>query len=213
MTAVAPCSHGWPSPRSCVAAAPALLARARPSRPGRLHVVGTDGRSACGRWTLSTEDSLPPADVPESQRCTAIGCRVAWPRPGLDPRLPSRIAEKISAPDENGCWLWMGALGDHGYGMAWDGARMVGAHRLVYELLVGPIPDGLALDHVKARGCHTTACVNPAHTEPVTQGENNRRAMRDTCKHGHPWTDENTYLRPDKGTRQCRACGRERSVA
>lgn len=125
--------------------------------------------------------------------------------------LPWRVLRKIDTTGD--CWLWTGAIGDHGYGMVWDGRSMVGAHRYVYEHLVGAIPDGLHLDHVRARGCVHRHCVNPAHLEPVEQAENNHRARRDTCRRGHEWTDENTYIRPDTGSRQCRACPRERREA
>jgi len=67
----------------------------------------------------------------------------------------------------SGCWLWGGGTGKSGYGVAWWQGRQVQAHRAVYELMVGPIPDGLELDHVRARGCTSRLCVNPAHLEPV----------------------------------------------
>ena len=49
------------------------------------------------------------------------------------------------------------------------------AHRYVYELFRGPIPDGHVLDHVKKKGCKHRDCVNPDHLEPVTQQENTLR--------------------------------------
>jgi hypothetical protein len=88
---------------------------------------------------------------------------------------------------------------------------------LAYELVVGPIPDGLTIDHVKARGCRHRHCVNPAHLEPVTQAENNRRKdeqepltatrkrAQTHCHRGHPFDAANTIVR-ENGTRQCRAC-------
>lgn len=71
-------------------------------------------------------------------------------------------------------WTWRGAVNDSGYGVIWDGSRLVYAHRLAYELLVGSIPDGLTIDHC----CTVRLCVNPAHLEPVTQLENIKRAAR-----------------------------------
>lgn len=115
-----------------------------------------------------------------------------------------------------GCWLWMGSLTDRGYGAPFrlDDDRKVSPHRLAYELLVGPIPEGLQLDHL----CRVRNCVNPAHLEPVTCQENLLRGMtwaafnsrKTHCKHGHPFDEANTRIAPD-GSRACRACGRERT--
>lgn len=84
---------------------------------------------------------------------------------------------------------------------------MVPAYRFAYEFLVGPIPDGLELDHL----CRVRLCVNPAHLEPVTHAENNKRAgvAKTHCKWGHPYNEANTYRRRDRpGNRQCRVCAR-----
>lgn len=69
------------------------------------------------------------------------------------------------------CWLWTGTMSRTGYGRVSIGGREIGAHRAVYEALVGPVPDGMQLDHL----CRVTQCVNPDHLEPVTIGENIRR--------------------------------------
>lgn len=93
----------------------------------------------------------------------------------------------------SGCWVWRGAtVGRKGYGCirSRQGARM--AHRFFYENLVGPIPDGLVLDHL----CRNRLCVNPAHLEPVTDRENILRgeglaaicAARTHCACGKPLT-------------------------
>lgn len=66
----------------------------------------------------------------------------------------------------DGCWIWPNTNG-RGYGYFGDRR----AHREVWEFLVGPLPEGMVLDH----GCRTTACVNPAHLEPVTQAVNMQR--------------------------------------
>lgn len=79
--------------------------------------------------------------------------------------------------DKSGdCWIWTGRLCHNGYGHVRLPGTVGRAHRVAYELWVGPIPDGLHLDHVEERGCTSRACCNPAHLEPVTQAENNRRA-------------------------------------
>lgn len=114
------------------------------------------------------------------------------------------------------CWLWTGALRGNGYGILRIGpatASMMYAHRYSYELLVGPIPDGLQIDHL----CRVRGCVNPAHLEPVTSRENNLRSESPSakqwragvCGRGHPKTPENAYIRPDTGSRDCLACRRE----
>lgn len=104
------------------------------------------------------------------------------------------------------CWLWVGSTFPTGYGQCGNDY----AHRVSYSVFVGPIPDDLHIDHVRERGCRFRLCVNPAHLEPVTIAENNRRVTLTTCRKGlHPWTEENTYVRPD-GRRYCRACVRSR---
>lgn len=89
--------------------------------------------------------------------------------------------------------------------------RTYQAHRMAYELLVGPIPEGLVIDHL----CRNRACVNPSHMEPVTRGENVRRGeagrhgnhrRHARCKkRGHPLTGDNVLIEAD-GKRRCRAC-------
>lgn len=110
--------------------------------------------------------------------------------------------------DANGCWLWTGARSSNGYGAVSIGGRVVGAHRAVYELLAGPIPAGLQLDHL----CRVRRCVNPAHLEPVTARENQLRGvhgLKTHCPAGHPYDEENTYIHPGRGVRDCRLCRRE----
>lgn len=102
-----------------------------------------------------------------------------------------------------GCWEWTGQI-KAGYGRL-SGAS---AHRISYEVFIGPIPSGLTLDHL----CYNPPCVNPDHLEPVTAIENLRRqrsASKTECKSGHPYDELNTYIRPS-GHRDCRACIRVR---
>jgi len=106
------------------------------------------------------------------------------------------------------CWLWLGPIDPNGYGRVRVGNRNLYVHRVVRELLVGSIPDGLECDHV----CRVRRCCNPDHVEPVTHAENIMRAPvrgapRSThCKRGHPFDDANTRITV-KG-RVCRACTR-----
>lgn len=117
-----------------------------------------------------------------------------------------------SRVDKSGvCWVWQGGMfSENGYG----NYRRRAAHRVAYELCVGPVPDGLTLDHL----CRNKRCVNPAHLEPVTTGENVRRgigpsaqnARKTHCKRGHEFAGENLRVRkgPYGSLRMCRECGR-----
>lgn len=108
------------------------------------------------------------------------------------------------------CWVWKGSM-HNGYGefRRFHREPMSRAHRVAYELIVGPIPDGLELDHL----CRNRSCVNPAHLEPVDhrtnvlrgEGLTARYARRNACSEGHPFTPENTYMRPSGG-RRCKTC-------
>src|SRR5438445_12239024 len=104
--------------------------------------------------------------------------------------LTERICHNIRICND-GCWWWMGTLDAHGYGTLGGKferrRKTLKAHRIAYELFVGPIPNHLPLDHT----CTNHRCVNPEHLEPVTQAENNRRSgiRRTVCKNGHPWSN------------------------
>lgn len=114
------------------------------------------------------------------------------------------IREKIEITD-GGCWKWTRCL-IRGYGQVCYKGRRWRVPRLTWELLVGPIPEGLTIDHL----CRNTTCVNPEHLEPVTMAENHRRrALAVThCPKGHAYTSENTYV-CKRGMRSCRECKRE----
>lgn len=123
------------------------------------------------------------------------------PRGTAEELLWRKIDKRV--PGE--CWPWTGSRDPKGYGKAKIKKRSVSAHRMAYELSVGPIPDGYEIDHL----CRNTSCCNPAHLEAVTPAENmRRRSIAQThCKRGHEFTPENTYLvGKDKRRRQCRAC-------
>ena len=120
---------------------------------------------------------------------------------------------RISVDGVTGCWLWTGAL-VNGYAQFRVGQdRVVPGHRWLYEQMIGPIPEGLVLDHF---ACDTPACVNPAHVRPVTHIENVLRGSGPTalnlakthCVNGHPFDDANTMIRKT-GSRRCRTCVRE----
>lgn len=109
------------------------------------------------------------------------------------------------------CWEWSGALNPGGYGRFTQGRTSVAAHRYAYEHMVGPIPDGLDLDHL----CRNRRCVRPDHMEPVTNQVNVLRgeaptaenARKTHCPSGHEYSPENTRLY--RGYRYCKTCQRE----
>lgn len=121
------------------------------------------------------------------------------PRPAPHERVLARITV-------NGeCWEYPVGRGSR-YGTVSRGRSTLLAHRVVYEALVGPVPDGLELDH----RCRNRACVRPSHLEPVTHQENMRRGhwgSRTHCPKGHPYDEANTYRIPSRpNNRYCRIC-------
>lgn len=130
----------------------------------------------------------------------------------------ARFWSKVRKSD--GCWLWTAATQSRGYGSVGIDGRVYSAHRIAYLTLVGPIPDGLTINHI----CGVKRCVRPDHLEAVTYAENNQHAhdtglaapsplsqtnaAKIACPAGHFYSDANTYTNP-KGHRQCRTCKRE----
>jgi hypothetical protein len=121
---------------------------------------------------------------------------------------------------EDDCWLWTGAIDKGGYGRFVLNSKRTSAlaHRVGYELMRGPIPDGLELDHL----CRNHACVNPDHLEAVTHRENILRGdyragyqavaalqrAKTHCPQGHPYSGSNLYILPKSGGRVCRICAK-----
>lgn len=138
---------------------------------------------------------MPPKRKPLADRL--------WPRINKNGPIPEY------RPDLGPCWIWQGSTVGDGYGNIGTGGKFgprARAHRVSYELIKGPIPDGLTLDHL----CRVRACCNPDHLEPVTLEENKRRgfsppainARRDhtKCIHGH------AYRHPTDRKRGCTTC-------
>lgn len=150
-------------------------------------------------------------------------------RKPVNERFWAHVSKEPLGSDE--CWLWTSATVKGGYGLFFltraEGTTL--AHRYAFELLVGPIPEGYELHHT----CGTEACVRPGHLLPLTPAEHaalhphaskgalngaaRSNLRKDACKHGHPFTQDNTYWRNEVGTtgrrwRMCRTCQREASV-
>src|SRR5258708_31744488 len=136
-----------------------------------------------------------------------------WPKVDKNGPIPEH------RPELGPCWLWLGYITPNtadnrgGYGRFWlyrpgKPFKQIPAHRYAYELLVGPIGDGLEPDHL----CRNRSCVNPSHVEPVTRRENVLRggnpqainARKTHCNQGHPLSGDN--LRMENGSRRCRTC-------
>jgi len=120
------------------------------------------------------------------------------------------VLAKISPEPNTGCWLWAGNMWTGDYGRIGFKGRNRLAHRVVYELIRGPIPEGLELDHL----CRVHSCVNPDHLEPVTHHENMKRSplthrKKAYCPRNHPYEGDNVVVYRS-GFRHCRACQRER---
>ena len=135
--------------------------------------------------------------------------------------IPERFFTKVDfngpapeyRPELGPCWLWTGAIESNGYGWFRKGDTVIRAHRYAYEVCVGPIPEGLEIDHL----CRIHPCVNPAHLEAVTMQENQLRgygasgknARKTHCLRGHPLSGDNLYRSKGGRRRQCKECVRE----
>jgi hypothetical protein len=127
--------------------------------------------------------------------------------------LRERILERVAEQDggySSPCWISDRATNGVGYTQIWVGQEKFYTHRLAYQIFVGPIPDGLHIDHL----CRQRACCNPVHLEPVTPRENVLRgnspaaaqALQTECIHGHPFDEANTGR--TNGKRYCHECNR-----
>lgn len=151
------------------------------------------------------------AFLKEAKRSGTFVPLIARSRQSPFEKVMSRTDKQV-----DGCWLYTGALAADGYARVKDTStdRALLVHRVVYDELVGTVPDGLVLDHL----CRVRNCVNPQHLEPVTDAENIRRGVRARlgerthCAEGHEFTPENTVPQRRKTksgvtlTPVCRTC-------
>lgn len=145
--------------------------------------------------------------------------------------LPARLSSRIRSR-EDGCWEWTGAHNESGYGITSVDKHLRRAHRVIYEILVEPIPEKMDLDHQchapeNCKGgadCPHRRCVNPDHLKPLSRKDNLARGCwdaekvlghvyrkireRQTCAKGHPYTVESMRVLRN-GWRQCRICDKE----
>ena len=136
-------------------------------------------------------------------------------RRGHRPRpVSDRLWEKVERSDDpDGCWRWTGALAGQ-YGVIRANGRQQAAHRVSYELELGPIPDGLDLNWT----CGHRWCIRPGHLTPATRRETllrgNTVAARNVgvthCPRGHEYNAANTHI-TRVGRRRCRECDRTKS--
>lgn len=131
----------------------------------------------------------------------------------MSPMAEARFLAKVVKMPV-GCWVWTAVKNKAGYGMfKYDKLRS--AHRVSYMHFVGPIPEGMVIDHL----CRNRSCVNPEHLEAVTATTNWERGFgpalinreKTHCKHGHEFTPENT-IPNSSGGRQCRTCSQKRII-
>lgn len=207
--------------RECAHCKASFLVKASQAARGRGKYCGM----ACFRPTRVTDQMCSIENCTRPVRCRDL-CAPHYGRTitGIFSDQPIRIRggsvierflQKVTQGDTpRSCWLWhAGSHGRSGYGsFRWRGKPTM-AHRVAYELFVGPIPDGLTLDHL----CRIRPCVNPKHLEPVPFAVNVARGISPTainarkthCPQGHPYDAVNT-LPKKNGGRDCRACRKKR---
>lgn len=214
----------WMSQANCQGLDPDLFFPPRGDRAALAEALavcrGCEVRAECLEYALSLREdggiwgrhraARAPADAPLSEGVVTEADWEALPRFFAF----VKVGPTARHPSLGRCWIWTGGTTPDGYGVFSVAGRSVRAHRWAHLQMVGPIPEGLDLDHF---ACDRPGCVNPQHTRPVTVRENNlrsdcvsaRAAAATACPSGHPYDSANTYHW--RGIRYCRACRAERA--
>ncbi len=98
----------------------------------------------------------------------------------FDKSVALRLLKNLKRNDETGCWEWQKHTDKKGYGQIKYKGKAHWVHRIAYAILIGPIEDGMSIDHNYEAGCRSKACCNPSHLEAVTLSENTKRRW-ETC--------------------------------
>lgn len=153
-----------------------------------------------------------------SQRC--MPCSLVYRTFSFDKLTKEWFLSQVIIDENTGCWRWQGVLNKKGYALKRIGKEN-GVHRISYKFFIGPIPEGLVIDHVLTRGCLYRDCINPNHLEPVTNEENWQRGKKprlrqpeDFCTKGHSLLDpSNQYTKRKrqngKEGRSCLICRKQ----
>ena len=154
------------------------------------------------------EASLRGMCRPHYQRARRLGEFEPSQTPSAADRLKSGLVEKA-----NGCIEWTGNVDRKGYGRIGVNNKHVGTHQLAWELVNGPIPEGMCVLH----HCDNPPCCNVSkclflgtiadNNRDMSAKGRNHNTLKTHCPQGHEYTPQNTYVRPSKGTRKCRTCG------
>lgn len=209
------------------AATAAIGDRVDPGLGPKNPTVGQDGRAlphAISGIDVNDKPQTTPATADPKRvrtaKATATRAKAFAERKADPEKIKAWFLSKLDKngpvpahrPDLGPCWEWRGSRIGRGYGQV--SRRWLGrlAHRVSYELFVGPIPEDLEIDHL----CSNPPCANPDHLEAVTQLENYLRsnavtiqnAAKTHCSKGHPFDEQNTIR--DGKSRTCRTCHNER---
>lgn len=128
-------------------------------------------------------------------------------------KTKKKLLTKITKNGE--CWQWFGNKDRHSYGKIWIKGKLKTAHRVSYEIFVGEIKEGMAIDHI----CRNRSCINPKHLRQLTWAQNAMASdgicptfkKRTHCKNGHPFSGSNLVIYKNQpNARKCRTCIRTR---